>query len=432
MTSCSRTMVVCGIAGAMLLLSGCGQLKAKVHGERKCLHHKRDVEEPVAAVDVGGQVHEPKTLQIGPDGLTLRRAVMSAGGARELVVSETRGTPESDIVEELNELKSLGREIGKQTLYRDIHDGTEEAEEIIDAPRADAVKAIEEAENRAEAIIDSASRRVGRQLLEELKYNSRDVGYAQESLGLYDQLQPRGLNRQKVQDLRESLDTALEAEVDGIGEMAGSTAEVTMLSHRGTFLVALERSNPENSVTYYFPYELVMTAQAGAIALLANDAVEVVDIHDTSLNPSTRSNPGARPKVLIQGLVTDPGMKDNVRTLGQLNSEVASEFRSQGVWMLQRPVGGIGETVFVFPNSFVGPDGLAQASASRNGDVYTYTALPQVPIVLESLLSRAIGAGVERARCSVLSEKHRARRERRRANYRQFFNVPAKGAAQPQ
>ena len=65
--------------------------------------------------------------------------------------------------------------------------------------------------------------------------------------------------------------------------------------------------------------------------------------------------------------------------------------------------------VFVLPDRLVASDGAVAGAPTQEGDVYTYTILPQVPIVFETLLSRTL----ETARRPCL-EGLRARRQARK------------------
>ena len=84
-----------------------------------------------AVVDVGGQVHEPRTVEVGADGLTLQRALMSAGGAREVVVAEAYTTfdPESD--SRLRRLTEVGINVGKYKFYEEVLDLAQDPQETF-------------------------------------------------------------------------------------------------------------------------------------------------------------------------------------------------------------------------------------------------------------------------------------------------------------
>ena len=160
-------------------------------------------------------------------------------------------------------------------------------------------------------------------------------------------------------------------------------------------------------MTYYFPYDLVISGQPGEISLRAGDAVDVVDVRDTELNPQSGVSVGALAAVLrsmdtwrIQVFSTV------LRRLAQCTSQTSFTINDpRSVWMLVRPgPSGVGERVFVLPDRMVRSNGAVTDAPALDGDVYTYVVLPQVPIVLETLLVRTMDGS--RRRC-IESLRHK-------------------------
>ena len=141
---------------------------------------------------------------------------------------------------------------------------------------------------------------------------------------------------------------------------------------------------------------------ASEIALKGGDKVSVVDARETNLTPPGPATLGVGNTVAIQGYVESPGVSQDFGTFGSVHASsqrIINDPRS--VWMLVRPAPtGQAQQVFILPDRMVAANGSVAAAPTQEGDVYTYTILPQVPIVFETLLARV----TEAEKCKCLRE----------------------------
>ncbi len=396
----SNTRALCLCIALQILISataGCGRFARHLHNGAHCFPFRREApQDIIATVNVGGQVHEPGRVEIG-SGLTLHRALMSAGGARELAVSDARTTSDPELATKLNKIASIGRLIGKYNYYEIAWDDyMDQAKNIIPITRQQAIDARIEQESIVGRLITELSRSLSNTSLTRLLTYSAQAGRWEEQLRLYNSLPPQGPLAKVEEQARKTSEHEAEALKFLLEMRVGGTS---FRSIRSEFFVGLSRPYADPPVTYYFPYDLVISGQPGEIALQDGDTVDVVDVRDTELNPQSGVSGGEVSNVAIDGYVQNPGVLSAVTTIGGVHAQSSPTINDpRSVWMLVRPgPSGVGERVFVLPDRLVQANGAASDAPTLNGDVYTYVILPQVPIVLETLLLRTLDAS--RRRC---------------------------------
>lgn len=445
-------MTVCTVLSVLTIANvGCCGLGLHTHDDENCFTQCHGASAKVAVVNVGGQVHEPRTIELGADGLTLHRALMSAGGAREVSVAEadTTSAPQSNA--ELQRLTEVARDVGKYKFFREVLDLAQEPHEIEARELAKAVlsqleevettpeeeedaqefsetarskyeevkKELANQEETLDRIIAKLSKSLKGEQLRTLRRQGEFIGEYQEKLNLYDQ-QP-----EYFLDSREQYEKVLsehtEVEKKLLPHLIKPDGRASVRSVRPEFLVALERPSAEPPVTYYFPYNLATAGMASDIELQDGDSVSVVDIRETVLHTPDAGLQSVGNNVAIQGYVQVPGITDGLSTISSVHSLSKRTINDpRSVWTLVRPAAnGERQFVFVLPDRLVTSNGAVADAPTQGGDVYTYTILPQVPIVFETLLAGTLKT--EKRRC--LETLRSLKQEHKRKTHRLFNRV---------
>ncbi len=426
------------IVVALITSMGCSTHHEHVCAENQFFprcHHK--VDDTAGIVDVGGLVYRPSQLKVGDDGLTLHQALMSAGGSRELaLVQETTSIPYTGA--KLRELAALARTLGKLKKHADVlewHSQTaafipEVKSQLTDANAQPTKAQITEAKEKLKkannkykehimSLLDELSYSFERDTLELLRDASESAGEYKEGLELLGipefrkKIDPKEWNQNNDERLYKQW---IEGEAQLMEKLLDLRGKTSLRTLQTDLLVALERPSAEPPVTYYFPYYLATAGMASEIALRDGDSVSVVDARDTALHPPGVGHPSVKNNVSIQGYVEDPGITDGLPTISSVhhrNTPTIDDPRS--VWTLVRTKAtGGSQMVFVLPDRLVGSNGAAADAPTQEGDVYTYTILPQVPIVFETLLARTLETEKHQClkRLRAMKQEHKKKKHR--------------------
>ncbi len=129
-------------------------------------------------------------LNIGPDGLTLRRALMAAGGVRDVIVSDGHIAAEADVAKKLETLTSQGRKLGEyQFLGLFFRILPETAAQATGLNRETVQQDRKKEEEQSDAEIERLSREFPKGSLEQVRGLSRNVGFTQAKLKYFDSIQ---------------------------------------------------------------------------------------------------------------------------------------------------------------------------------------------------------------------------------------------------
>jgi hypothetical protein len=366
-------------------------------------------------VNVGGQVHVPRTIEFGADGLTLHRALLSAGGAREWAVAEANLSLASLSGSEVVKLTQVAGNVGKYRFHKEVWDNERElAANAIPLKLQEVQEEIEKQNESLNRQIDELASSLSRTRLKSLVRQGEFIGEIEEKLNLYDKLP--GYFEDSRKQYEELLNKKFNDEKNLLNDLIKSSKRASLAGPQTEFLVALERPSAEPPVTYYFPYDLATAGMASEIELQDGDSVSVVNVRETALHPTDAGLPGVENNVSIQGYVEVPGITDGLSTISSVHSlskRTIDDPRS--VWTLVRPAAtGRSQMVFVLPDRLVASNGAAADAPTQEGDVYTYTILPQVPIVFETLLARTLETEKHRCleRLRALKQEHKKKTHR--------------------
>jgi hypothetical protein len=377
------------VAGLLFQMTslGCACINLR-SGDSGCSLPCHEPRASAATVQVGGQVHQAGTMEISANGLTLQHAIMSAGGAREMAVAEasTSSDPDKDM---LKKLVQLARDTGKYGFDQEVFQNEPElAKKVLPLTPEEIQAEITKREEGIAGVINELAASQTNKRLDSIRTVEEQIGQFEEVIRLYDQL-PGYFPDGPKKSFEDSLEKANAEEQKLLGNVFQTSRIVRPI--RGDYLVALERPSVDPPVTYYFPYDLVVGGAAGDIALRNGDLVNVVDLHTSGLIPPDGSPSAARNNVAIQGYVKAAGTVKQLSTVGGVTSSGPTIRSAQSVWVLARPAPtGHSQQIFVLPDHMISSNGAAAAAPTQEGDVYTYTILPQVPIVFESLLAHTL------------------------------------------
>lgn len=417
-----HSVLTCGSAAVLLCLSlGCStfcsqerpssQGPVRAHFCKKC-----ETQAVPATVEVGGRVHSPKIIEIGDAGLTLRRSLALAGGARDSLVAAETTQRQITVDRRLTQLTSLSKEVGRNEfdldLYVEFPGDRAEIQEAV-GTASDTIKAsLDEATEGARLTVEALIEVYGKERITDLEDWSKDAGRSREQLRLFKLPQSRStdptLTRETLERLADRADALVAQQLDNL--RATQAVGISTAARQVTYLVSIKRSDAQPPTTYYFPYRLAISGAVGEVYLQPNDVVQVLDLRDTTLNSSQSSRFLGQGEVSLGGLIQEPRLSRKLATIGHVHKGTRQTTTDpRGVWTLIRPaVGGLGQDVFVLPKDFVRPGGPAAESTTLGGDVYTYTILPQVPIVMQSLMETALGVRQRAAARQELADERKA------------------------
>jgi hypothetical protein len=393
------TIAFCGL----IMGSGCAGPLSRLCAEDRCIPHCNEKIQ-IGIVNVGGKVHETRRLEVGPDGLTLRNALMAAGGPRDSEHSDANIPSDPEGAAKVRELISQARTLGKIEADEDLYVNLgaqaakfvpQSAKQLI-ADRKTQKEVVDNLVTDLSSTFDVAA-------LKSLRGVSQELGHNMENSRLYGNAE---FHQITIDDLGWT-EGDVESAVSRLAEQE-KTARDTLFDVRQKinlrslqtdfFFVSLERPTANPRVTYYFPYDLVVDGMASEISLRDGDVVNVVDIASTNLvRPDTGRSPAGN-NVAIQGYIETPGIAEGVTTLGGVGAFSPTTIDDpRSVWLLVRPgPTGQSQRIFVLPTQMLAANGAVADAPTQAGDVYTLTVLPQVPIVLETLLERTLKGGKEK------------------------------------
>jgi len=392
----AAAMIVAGalLQTTLIASAGCSALIARIRDGANCHSEHHLPTENYSVVHVGGQVHEPRQLAVDVDGLTLRRALMAAGGAREMAVAASRVTADPERVVKLQRFTAVQRQLGKLDINARVHAQLPDLpDEVVPLTSEEVEAEVAKTTAIAEGLQKELADLLGIQRLNALASASRAAGENHEKLALFDnEIVRRAFPDWRQEDIEDALRVETENEKDVMNELLGSDATTLGLaSVRSEFLVTLERLSVMPPITYYFPYDMAVAGPVGEIPLVDGDAVNVVDIRDTELNPQAAGIVRGLKNIAIDGYVNAPGAK-SLATMGAVPGQGSPSINdARSVWMVVRPsVTGKSQTIFVLPERLLEPNGAAADAPTVEGDLYNYVILPQIPIVTEALLVQTI------------------------------------------
>jgi hypothetical protein len=213
-----------------------------------------------------------------------------------------------------------------------------------------------------------------------------------------------------------------EEQVNRLKSAFGKKDSMTINSTRAPadYVVAVQRlESAVEMVTYYFPYELANSGLAGEIPLHEGDLVQVLDLRQVLKDRLSQAVPATQ-DFILQGFVRGPGMKrvkSGMTRLDDIASALPPITDGSGVLTLVRnSADGMGKDVFVFPADMIHASNEMSQLRILGGDTYTYTRLPLVPIILQSLTEKALGGpqtGPLRPRLSRAQERLASHTDRR-------------------
>jgi hypothetical protein len=197
---------------------------------------------------------------------------------------------------------------------------------------------------------------------------------------------------------------------------ASLTSIPVLKSSPSTYLVAIRRAEDSDLRTWYFPYETATSGAAGEVSLADGDFVQVLDYKSTSLNTTglTGSNTAANTvsgNYTIEGFVNTPGPQviNQTMALSRLRDmHAATDFGAQlNTWMLSRPaLSGLGTDLYILPQSSVEDNGPFQDVKVADGDAFSFSTLPAVPIVFQSVARKLVqGESAAQVRARILAAR---------------------------
>lgn len=406
-----------------------------------CAHHQsklachKEFQQVEASVSVGGQVQRPGTVRIAQGGLTLRHAILAAGGHREMAVTTTF---DNQLIDELNsDLETLVASHAIQGTIQAQLEAISELEpetvnilvtrEALFPSKEDLVGRLSEQRSIATDIRKSLALSEDQmKTVDQLRTKVADIAFLEELLRLLgndffrSSIENSAMSSVwTIVDVKAKLkkEAQLESKVRRALVKLSTTAPSASYRSQGTNFVMLERNSSGSLQTYHFPYELVIANIAGDIKLRNGDIISVLEFKETSLATGIPTGTD----VTVTGYVDKPGAMVTATTVGSLakrinqNGEIKPTISDErSVWMLVRPGPTGGQEVYVLPKQMArsGDPSIAQ---TQDGDVFSYTILPQVPIVLSSLLAtnRQQTERIRETRLQKFREKHREKKSAR-------------------
>lgn len=372
-------------------VSGCKSFQTKQPSSH--LHHCQTPTKP-AIVDVGGQVASPARLEIGDDGLNLRRALTLVGGLQGGAVQSTiaPGAP-PNLAQWQQAIETAGTLSQRVTL---LHNNDQ-------LPAVEA-KALKDEIDQAHKLADSfqGGFNIDPETYKDLRTEIFQLAGAKEEV-------TNPASSKAGRDKRAAEIPSLQQKVnEGIKKLSSTTVPVNVSAapDSGTFLVGISRQVNNTPTTHYFPYDLSLTGAAGEIKLQAGDLIQVVDYRRTSLGPNA-TNAGGIGGATIQGFVRNPGtVPTGVPFIKNALSNAQPAFPDDNAVLLVQRTSpdGLGQDVFVLPRGAVESGAMAN-SRILSGDLYHYTTLAQSPLVLQSLVEKALRAPSASAAKSKLAAR---------------------------
>jgi hypothetical protein len=186
-----------------------------------------------------------------------------------------------------------------------------------------------------------------------------------------------------------------ERAIEALLPQASESQSHMATSQTRTLLAAIHRTGADQRVTYYIPYESAIGEMTGDILLQDQDLVQVIDYRLTSLSPFRTAAETGGASFTIGGFVQNPGAYEisDALTIGQLAAVADPLYVNvEGVaWTLRRqsPT-GLGEEVFIIPTSGPAVSEQILNAPTLGGDEFTFSALPQIPLIFESIARQAL------------------------------------------
>jgi hypothetical protein len=183
--------------------------------------------------------------------------------------------------------------------------------------------------------------------------------------------------------------------------VGGSAADAAFLEGRIWF-VTLQRPGRIGQQTFLIPLDLVQQEIAGNIALQHRDVVQVLPYESTSLSMSESAE---EVSVTVAGLVPRPGRYRVQGELASLTNDDSAggnpiEAGATIVLVSRSAMSGLAMEHYLIPLGGVGADPSFWQAKIQGEDVYTFTRLERVPIVLAGILDNV-------RRDAVLQATHR-------------------------
>lgn len=446
MTQKSTTLGCIGMA-AMVVFGGCRGMGGAHRGAGLAICCPSPAP---AVVDVGGQVQAPTKVDVSQGRVTLRKALMAAGGARESIVAQAvpAAQQKSPIAAQLDRLVDLFKEKGKYKTYKsileivpaaqvqNITDTLEEVEVKLGTNQVD-IDSLKKELLPPEGNAPSDKVSLSEISLDDLESWAVGLGRSETLLSHISWLQAYPMWKSWDQDKlarsvtqnQRNVSTRLSAFGKPVGPVELRAASV------GPYFVALERADSLET-TYYFPYDMVVGDQPGEILMKAGDSVQVVELRNSPLM-SRAAGASPNPVVAIQGLVKEPGIAPgNFSTIGEIQNGVThASDDPRGAWVLVRSSNsGLRQNVFVLPDSLVAPSGAATSAPTADGDIYLYTTVPRIPILVDSavrdLVNQAVDQSVRECAPKIRNtlERHREVKQKIWEKWRRKLGGSAAGA----
>jgi protein involved in polysaccharide export with SLBB domain len=388
----SKKGIFACVLAVLPLLSACQSFR-KHHFH----HHHGDAaqttpETVVSTVDIGGDVTNPARLIFGEEGLTLRRALVLAGGAREQVSRQVAAS--RTIPAELREWQRLDEEDGEvfakmQILKMPIGIRPSIANNWV---LADLEARHAELQSRITNLRSQLGGTLGfsEEMLNLISGESRSLGGSRVDLLVAEASTDQAAIAQANETFLKS-----ERTVATLLTKLPEEQPQLLIPQTRTLLAAIQRSEPDGRVTYFVPYESAMTEMTGDILLRDHDLVQVIDYRLTSLNPLRTAAETGGVSFTVGGLVQNPGTFEirEALTIGRL-AFVADPLVANvpGVaWTLRRQSpSGLGEEVFIIPTSGPAVSEQILGAPTLGGDVFTYLTMPQIPLIFESIARQVL------------------------------------------
>lgn len=168
---------------------------------------------------------------------------------------------------------------------------------------------------------------------------------------------------------------------------AGGLRDIPGDSEATIWMITLQRRSAAGQQTFLIPLELVQNEVAGGIPLQDRDFVQIVPYDSTALSLGEPTD--AEVGITLVGLVPQPGryeIKGRLEDLTSTNAEDPIQMRSTIVVVSRPSASGLALEHNLIPLVGVGANKAFLNAHVRPGDVYTFTRLEGIPIVLAGFI----------------------------------------------
>lgn len=349
------------------------------------LHPTEAVTESLGTVDVGGNVHVPRSITISPEGLTLQRALALAGGSRDsLHVSSVASTlVPGEIVDRFSvsadryESSKYLLEVMATRCPQDLNGRSlDEVRRQTDQFRGDYEKAEKE-------LLDLASKESVATLRSAVIANVKLRARAESGCG-----DPE-LTAVELRERQKAAEVAVIEAKDAI--QPKQTAQAVQAS--SLQLVQVQRITDGGIRNMYFTYDLATTGLSGQLTLFNGDLIQVVNVESTGLaqDADVLTN---RP-IQLAGFVKEPGLRNlsGTNLLGKLNEQASNVNIREPVWMVQQKgADGLTDEIYILPTRAMELSTSLGQLPVRPGASYTHTSLLGIPTIADSAVRRIVTA----------------------------------------